>query len=118
LVGNAELESVSACVRYPAQLIGTAARPVEVLQFACAVERDFLASIGAEVALRRGRLRALPDRRGQLDPRRHFGPIPDAEQLAAHLESRAGIVEHGLFLDLTHDLLVATEHGVDHVTRP
>jgi ribose 5-phosphate isomerase A len=46
-----------------------------------------------------------------------FGPIDDLERLDALLHARAGIVEHGLFLDLTHDLLVATATGVEHRTR-
>ena len=36
----------------------------------------------------------------------HFGPIPDLQGLTIRLDQRAGIVEHGLFLDLTTDLVV------------
>lgn len=92
--------------------------PVEVLRFACAVEREFLASIGAEVALRRGDSGPYLTDEGNWILDATFGPIADAEALAGRLESRAGIVEHGLFLDLTHDLLVATPTGVEHRARP
>jgi ribose 5-phosphate isomerase A len=47
-----------------------------------------------------------------------FGPIANATALARELDARTGIVEHGLFLGLATDLLVATDHGVKHKTRP
>ncbi len=47
----------------------------------------------------------------------HFGPIADARELAASLDSRAGIVEHGLFIGLATDLIVAGAAGVQHRTR-
>jgi ribose 5-phosphate isomerase A len=47
-----------------------------------------------------------------------FGPIADARQLAAALSARAGIVEHGLFIGLVHDLIVASAQGIQHRTRP
>ena len=47
----------------------------------------------------------------------HFGPIADARQLAAALNSRAGIVEHGLFIGLATDLIVAGASGVQYRTR-
>ena len=45
------------------------------------------------------------------------GPIANAEQLAARLETRAGIVAHGLFLGLATDVIVAGRSGVEHRTR-
>jgi ribose 5-phosphate isomerase A len=47
-----------------------------------------------------------------------FGAIADPSRLAALLDRRAGIVEHGLFLGLATDLLVAGPAGVEHRTRP
>jgi ribose 5-phosphate isomerase A len=46
-----------------------------------------------------------------------FGPISDPHSLARELSSRAGIAEHGLFLGMTDDLLIAGDHGVEHVRR-
>ena len=37
--------------------------------------------------------------------------------LAALLDRRAGIAEHGLFLGLTHDLIVAGADGLRHLQR-
>jgi len=47
----------------------------------------------------------------------HFGPIAEARQLEAALNSRAGIVEHGLFIGLATDLIVAGASGVQYRTR-
>jgi ribose 5-phosphate isomerase A len=47
----------------------------------------------------------------------HFGPISDPAQLAAQLNERAGIVEHGLFLGLATDMIVAGVEGIRHLKR-
>jgi ribose 5-phosphate isomerase A len=47
-----------------------------------------------------------------------FGPIADAPRLAQALGARAGIVEHGLFIGLADDLIVASPSGIQHRTRP
>ncbi len=46
-----------------------------------------------------------------------FGPIADAAKLARDLEARAGIVEHGLFLNLTHTLVIAGTAGIRELSR-
>jgi len=46
-----------------------------------------------------------------------FGPIADAQALAEQLANRAGIVEHGLFLSLASDVIVAGTAGIRHLTR-
>jgi hypothetical protein len=45
-----------------------------------------------------------------------FGPIGDAAKLARQLEGRAGIVEHGLFLGLTHLVVVSSPSGIREMT--
>ena len=42
----------------------------------------------------------------------HFGPISDLKKLAALLNERAGIVEHGLFLEMASDVIVAGAQGI------
>jgi ribose 5-phosphate isomerase A len=103
----------------PTDRLGTrCALPVEVLRFACATEREFLESLGARVAIRTdGGAGPFITDEGNWILDASFGPIPDVEALAAALAGRAGIVEHGLFLGLTHDLLIATDHTVEHRTR-
>jgi ribose 5-phosphate isomerase A len=45
----------------------------------------------------------------------HFGPITDPDTLARHLDQRAGIVEHGLFIGLATDVIVAGPGGIRHL---
>ena len=102
----------------PTARLGTrCALPVEVLRFAWAAERAYLESIGAEVVLRPDGAGPFVTDEGNWILDAHFGPIDDAPALAARLEARAGVVEHGLFIGLTHDLLIATDHTVEHRTR-
>jgi ribose 5-phosphate isomerase A len=92
--------------------------PVEVVPFGWGSQRGFVERLGARVSLRQTRS-GQPFRTDQgnfiLDCA--FGPIANATALARELDARTGIVEHGLFLGLTTDLLVATDHGVKHKTR-
>jgi ribose 5-phosphate isomerase A len=93
--------------------------PVEVAQFGWRPEAEYLDDLGATVTVRRGADGAeyvTDEGNWILDC--GFGPIADAARLAARLDRRAGIVEHGLFLGLATDLLVAGPDGVAHRTRP
>ena len=44
-----------------------------------------------------------------------FPSIDDPHQLASQLNSLAVVVEHGLFLDLATDMVVARENGLEHL---
>ena len=92
--------------------------PIEIIDFAAAVEENFLKSLGASVTTRK-RKDGSDFRTDQnnliLDA--DFGQIADADKLALQLESRAGIVEHGLFLDLANDVIVAEKDGTRHLSR-
>ena len=102
----------------PSPQLGTKmSLPVEVIQFAAAIERNYLESLGATVTMRGGDATPFVTDEGNWIHDCDFGPIDDCERLSALLHARAGIVEHGLFLDLATDLLVATPTGVDHRTR-
>lgn len=93
--------------------------PIEVLPFAWHLQEQFLAELGSVP-----KLRAAPDGspyrtdQGNFILDCNFGPIADPVGLAAQLAGRAGIVEHGLFLGLTHDLIVAGRGGIEHRQRP
>lgn len=92
------------------------ALPVEVVPFAWAIEKQFIEGLGAEVNRRGGDAPFQTDQGNYiLDCR--FPAIDDAPQLARLLNDRAGIVEHGLFIDLATDLIVADEHGIHHLTK-
>lgn len=92
------------------------ALPVEVVPFAWQRQRDFITELNGYPTLR-------VDANGQpvfsdqgnflLDCQ--FGPIANAAVLAAQLASRAGIVEHGLFLGLATDVIVSGTSGTRHL---
>ncbi len=92
--------------------------PLEVIPFGWETHLPFLRSLGGG-----GHLRAGPEGApfhtdsGNLILDWHFGPIPDPAALAAQLKSRAGIVEHGLFVGLVTEAIVAGPEGVRHL-RP
>jgi ribose 5-phosphate isomerase A len=89
--------------------------PVEVLPFGWRSQALFLEALGARVTRREARDGA-PYRTDQssfiLDCA--FGPIERPAGLAAKLEARAGLVEHGLFVGLATELIVAGPEGVEH----
>jgi len=94
------------------------ALPIEVIPFACRTEEKFLTGLGGSVKLRENDDRT-PYRTDQnniiLDT--NFGPLNDPQGLAFQLNERAGIVEHGLFLGLTTDVIVAGKAGIKHLQR-
>ena len=45
------------------------------------------------------------------------GPIEQPNDLAMQIQARAGVVAHGLFLNLASDVIVAGSSGVEHRTR-
>jgi ribose 5-phosphate isomerase A len=101
------------------QLGSTRALPVEVLQFAWKPEEEYLADLGAEAVVRRtstGDVFVTDEGNWIFDCT--FPGIADPERLAAQLSRRAGVVEHGLFLGLATDLVVASAQGVEHRTEP
>jgi len=102
----------------PSPRLGTkTSLPVEVIQFAAALERNYLESLGATATLRGGDTTPFVTDEGNWIYDCDFGPIDDCERLSAQLHERAGIVEHGLFINLATDLVIATDHGVEDRTR-
>jgi ribose 5-phosphate isomerase A len=95
----------------------TWALPVEVVPFARAAEERFIASLGADVRLRSKDGRPVVTDQGNLLLDAAFGPMDDPAAIAEKLNGRAGIVEHGLFLGLAHDVIVASKDGIRHLKR-
>lgn len=93
--------------------------PIEVIAFGWRSQARFLESLGARVVVRQGGDGA-PFRtdQGNLILDCAFGPITRPQELAQRLAARAGLVEHGLFLGITTDLIVAGKDGIRHLTRP
>ncbi len=73
--------------------------PVEVLKIARVTEKLFLKSLGASTSPRLDKNEKLTvTDEGNLIIDANFGKIRSPKELAIQLESRAGIVEHGLFV--------------------
>jgi len=92
--------------------------PVEVVPFGWHSHVRFLENLGARVTVRRrgdGKIFRTAQNNILLDA--NFGQIDDPSRLAADLKARAGIAEHGLFLQVAHDVIVAGEGGLRHLER-
>ena len=100
-------------------LLGTRwAVPIEVIPFARKTEEIFIESIGGSVTLRLDQNDSpfLTDQQNViLDA--NFGQISDPGDLVSRLNPRAGIVEHGLFLGLATDVIVAARKDIRHLRR-
>ncbi len=87
--------------------------PVEIIPFGQRPLEEYLRSLGAEPKLRTktdGTPFVTDSENKILDC--HFGTIDDPYALSAELKSRAGIVEHGLFLDLADEIIIAAGDGI------
>ena len=100
-------------------LLGTKwAVPIEVVPIARRTEQIYLESIGGSVTLRvdENNSAFLTNQQNFiLDT--HFGQISDPGGLACSLNTRAGIIEHGLFLGLATDVIVAAGRDIRHLKR-
>ena len=87
--------------------------PVEVSPFGWRSQLRYLESLGARPVKRKNSdgSQYVTDS-GNLILDCDFGPIADPVDLAAKLGARAGIIEHGLFIGITSDLIVAGTNGV------
>ena len=92
--------------------------PVEVNPFGWQSQMRFLQSLGARATIRCNADGAqFVTDSGNMILDCDFGLIADPTDLAAKLGARAGIVEHGLFLGIASDVIVASESGVRHLKR-
>jgi ribose 5-phosphate isomerase A len=92
--------------------------PVEVVPFGWRLQVAFLESLGARPVLRQNKGETpFKTDQGNLILDCRFDPISEPDQLAARLNGRAGIVEHGLFLNLATDVIVAGAGGIRHFER-
>jgi ribose 5-phosphate isomerase A len=96
----------------------TWAVPVEVIAFGWRAQDAYLRRLGAEVTLRLGPAGSpfLTDE-GNLILDCRFGPIADPDGLARRIKQRAGVVEHGLFVGMATDVIVASPAGTRQMSR-
>lgn len=94
------------------------ALPIEVVPFARRTEQIYLESIGGSVTLRVDENKSpFLTNQQNLILDTHFGQISDPGGLVSRLNIRAGIVEHGLFLGLVTDVIVAAQEDIRHLRR-
>jgi ribose 5-phosphate isomerase A len=96
------------------QKLGThAPLPVEVVQFGWKVQLHWLAGLGCLPALRGGESDPFITDNGNyiIDCKFPHG-IADPTGLAARLASRPGVIEHGLFLGLASQVIIAKLEGL------
>jgi ribose 5-phosphate isomerase A len=94
------------------ETLGAFPLPVEVVPFGWQATAERLAALGSRVTLRR-------DRSGSpfvTDGGNHvldcaFGAIPDPAGLARRVREVIGVVEHGLFVGLAHEVFVGADRG-------
>jgi ribose 5-phosphate isomerase A len=89
--------------------------PLEVVPFGLGANLQFLQSLGADVSVRKAEDGGdFWSDQGNLIVDAFFGPIKKPEELAQKLSARAGIIEHGLFLDVVTDVVIAGKNGIEH----
>ena len=91
--------------------------PVEVVPFGWHHTKGALEDTGAlvERRLHRGTPFLTDEKHYVLDCR--YPAIESPPELAATIESIPGVVEHGLFLDMVHAVVVASHAGVRVITK-
>ena len=97
------------------RLGNTWAIPVEVVPFGHGAQIAWLRSLGAEPRLRLHDGVPFRTDGGNFTLDCQFGPLEDAPVLARQLKMRTGIVEHGLFLGLASEVIVAGVDGIRHL---
>lgn len=92
--------------------------PVEVIPMAEKVVSNFLTTSGARTAVRNNEegQQFITDE-GNIIIDADFGVIDYVEELENRLSRKAGVVEAGLFFDLSTDLVCATCHGVEYIEK-
>ena len=87
--------------------------PIEVVPFGWKVITKYLESIDGQPELRmteEGKPFQTDQGNYILDTK--FAPMDEPQAIASLLEARAGIVEHGMFLGLANEAIVATTEGI------
>lgn len=87
--------------------------PVEVLPFGARATCAYLESLGAQVTIRQKAdgTNFLTDQ-NNLIADCNFGVMHAPESIATAMKSRAGIVEHGLFIGIATEIIIAGKDGI------
>ena len=101
------------------QKLGTKwAVPVEIIEFSYKPVAKYLEDLGAEVTLRKNQNgETFKTDQGNIIVDCNFGQIENLGELNKALNSNAGIVEHGLFIGIVDEVIVAYKDRVDHLKK-
>jgi ribose 5-phosphate isomerase A len=91
--------------------------PVEVVRFGWQATAAALAKLGAEPELRQAIEGPFVTDGGNFILDCRFGPIDDPPQTEGLIKMTVGVVENGLFIGRSSAVIVATDSGVDIMTR-
>ncbi len=94
------------------QLATRAPVPVEVIRFARRPVAGYLASLGARVVERQRDGRPFITDEGNVILDCHFAGLGDPREMARLIRAQPGVVEHGLFLGMATEAVVAGAGGV------
>lgn len=99
--------------------IGTKwAVPVEVIPFGYGSQQVYLEGLGAKINIRKKQDgTTFYTDQGNIILDCNFGAISDPDGLAEKLKRRTGIVEHGLFIRLVSDVIVASASGTRQLQK-
>ncbi len=97
--------------------LGAFKLPVEIIPFASGALLPRIEALGCMPTIRMKDGQAFRTDENNLIIDCDFGKIEDVESLALTLSTMAGVVEHGLFLDLADIVLIGTENGVEKFDR-
>jgi len=101
------------------QRLGRGPLPVEIVRFESEAHIAWLRTLGcrAELWLEEDGSPIITDNGNFLVLCRFDEGIADAYELSQTLSNRPGIVEHGLFLDMADEVIVAGSDGISVLTR-
>jgi ribose 5-phosphate isomerase A len=89
-----------------------------VIPFGWESQAEFIRTLEAEPILRITKSgEAYTTDQGNLIIDANFGELKNLDLLSDVLNNRAGIVCHGLFINLATDLIVASQEGVQHIPK-
>ncbi len=86
--------------------------PVEVVPFARRPTADYLTSLGARVIERQRDGRPFITDEGNIILDCHFTGLSNPQEIAQLIRAQPGVVEHGLFLGMATEAVVAGTRGV------
>jgi len=101
------------------QKLGTKwAVPVEIIEFSYKPVAKYLEDLGAEVALRKNQNGEIfKTDHGNIIADCNFGQIQDLNELNKALNSKAGIVEHGLFIGIADEVIIGKPDTIEYLRK-